>query len=107
VSGITTHVLDTGRGRPAHGVPVVLERRGDEGWERAGAGATGSDGRTGDLAGADLQPGTYRLTFDTGAYDPDGFYPEVVVAFSVTEPSEHHHVPLLLSPYSYTTYRGS
>lgn len=109
MSGVTTHVLDTGRGRPASDLAVQLERRGGEGWERVGSGATDADGRSGELlpTGSALHAGAYRLIFDTGAYDRDGFYPEVVVTFTVTEPGEHHHVPLLLSRYGYTTYRGS
>ncbi|MBA2528719.1 MAG: hydroxyisourate hydrolase [Euzebyales bacterium] len=105
---ISTHVLDTARGRPAAGVGVVLEQRGDDGgWERLGGGVTDDDGRLTDLLGqAAARAGTYRLTFDTGAY-LEGFYPEVNVTFTVTDPARHHHVPLLLSPYGYTTYRGS
>lgn len=103
---ITTHVLDTARGRPAAGVPVILERATPEAWEMVGAGATDADGRVTALA-EPPRPGRYRLTFDTGAYDKDGFYPEVVVVFTLRDAGEHHHVPLLLSPHGYTTYRGS
>ena len=114
MSGITTHVLDTSRGRPAAGVPVTLEARGEgDGWHLVGRGATDDDGRLRDLAPADfvLSEGEYRLTFDTGTYfeaaGADGFYTEVVVSFVVRDAAAHHHVPLLLSPYGYTTYRGS
>lgn len=103
---ITTHVLDIARGRPAAGVPVILERATSEAWELVGAGVTDADGRLEPLA-APPRAGRYRLTFDTGAFHPDGFYPEIVVTFTVREPGEHHHVPLLLSPHGYTTYRGS
>jgi 5-hydroxyisourate hydrolase len=97
---ITTHVLDTARGRPAGGVPVRLERDG----ETLADLATDVDGRA--RLTEDAAAGRYRLTFDTGAYQ-DGFYPEVSVVFEITQPGEHHHVPLLLSPFGYTTYRGS
>jgi 5-hydroxyisourate hydrolase len=116
VSRVTTHVLDTSSGRPAEGVPVVLERAAPEGdgWELVGRGLTGADGRQGELApdGRRLAPGRYRLTFDTGAYftrtGRQAFFPEVAVVFAIGEGEhEHEHVPLLLSPYGYSTYRGS
>jgi 5-hydroxyisourate hydrolase len=95
-------------------VPVTLEARDAEGgWEPLGTGATGADGRLEDLvpAGGALRPGPHRLRYDTGAYftarGMAGFYPEVTIVFEVADPSEHYHVPLLLSPYGYTTYRGS
>jgi 5-hydroxyisourate hydrolase len=115
MSGITTHVLDTARGRPAAGVPVTLEVKGDEGegWRVVGRGATDADGRLRDLLPADFafRAGDYRLTFDAGAYlaaaGEPGFYTEVVVSFIVRDAAAHYHVPLLLSPYGYSTYRGS
>jgi 5-hydroxyisourate hydrolase len=107
VSGITTHVLDTSRGRPAEGVPVLLERAIDSGWEPAGRGTTDADGRVSELLVSPLEPGRYRLTFDTGSYLEAGFYPEVSVTFVVGHGEEHYHVPLLLSPFGYSTYRGS
>jgi 5-hydroxyisourate hydrolase len=108
VSGITTHVLDTARGRPAKGVPVVLERHVDARWEPVGQGTTDADGRVSDLLASGPEPGRYRLTFDTAAYfDGAGFYPEVSVTFAATGGEEHYHVPLLLSPFGYSTYRGS
>ena len=113
MSGITTHVLDIARGRPAAGVPVTLEAKGEGGWTVVGRGATDADGRLRDLAPADfvLSEGAYRLTFDAGTYFSAsglrGFYTEVVVSFVVRDPESHYHVPLLLSPYGYTTYRGS
>jgi 5-hydroxyisourate hydrolase len=111
VSGITTHVLDTSRGCPAAGVPVVLERAVDSGWEPTGRGTTDADGRVGDLLASPPESGRYRLSFDTGAYfrtiGEAGFYPEVSVTFVVEQGEEHYHVPLLLSPFGYSTYRGS
>ena len=105
---LSTHVLDAGLGRPAAGVPVRLERVGALG--SLAEASTNSDGRVPDLA-AELSVGDYRLTFGTGGYfaatGQRGFYPEVVVAFTVTDPARHHHVPLLLSPFSYSTYLGS
>lgn len=113
MSGITTHVLDTARGRPAAGVPVTLEAKTEGGWHLVGRGATDADGRLRDLAPSDfvLSEGQYRLTFDADVYfkatGADGFYTEVVVSFVVRDTASHYHVPLLLSPYGYTTYRGS
>ncbi len=111
--GITTHVLDTSRGRPAAGVSVVLERRDGERWEEAGRAATDSDGRARQVLPADrpLEAGVWRLTFDLGSWfaaqGVEAFYPEAVVVFQVRDAAEHHHVPLLLSPFGYSTYRGS
>jgi 5-hydroxyisourate hydrolase len=106
---ISTHVLDTARGHPAEGVPVVLEHDTD-GWTEVGRGVTDADGRVRELLGGDLADGRYRLTFDTAQYfrtvGDVAFYPEVSVVFLVAG-GGHHHVPLLLSPFGYTTYRGS
>ncbi len=103
---VSTHVLDAARGRPAVGVPVRLEYDG----RCLTAQRTDADGRVASLA-VETEPGDYRLVFDTGAWfaatGVEGFYPEVVVSFTVTESGAHHHVPLLLSPYAYSTYRGS
>ena len=113
MSGITTHVLDIARGRPAAGVPVTLEAKTEGGWRVVGRGSTDADGRLRDLLPADfrLGEGDYRLTFDAGAYlsasGAEGFYTEVVVSFVVRDAAAHYHVPLLLSPYGYSTYRGS
>lgn len=112
MSGISTHVLDTARGRPAAGVAVELQRADGAGtWCPLGRGRTDDDGRlTGLLAHAPA-PGRYRLCFDTGAYfaatGQTGFYPEVSVTFQITGEDGHYHVPLLLNPYGYSTYRGS
>jgi 5-hydroxyisourate hydrolase len=113
MSGITTHVLDTARGRPASGVPVVLEIREGEGWREIGRAVTDEDGRVRQIlpAGTALISGVYRLTFGIDTYFRDqeieGFYPEAAIAFHVRDANQHHHVPLLLSPYGYSTYRGS
>jgi 5-hydroxyisourate hydrolase len=113
MSPITTHVLDTARGRPAAGLGVVLEIRSAKGRFRVlGRGKTDGNGRIGDLLPeGDLRRGTYRLTFDTARYfraqGGRGFYPSVSVLFEIREPTQHYHVPLLLSPFGYSTYRGS
>jgi 5-hydroxyisourate hydrolase len=112
---LSTHVLDAALGRPARDVPVVLFRLAPAGWVRCGAGRTDADGRLrpADDAGheVELEAAVYRLDFDTAAYfaatGQVGFYPEVGVTFEVTDPGSHHHVPLLLSPFAYSTYRGS
>ncbi len=109
MASLSTHVLDTSAGRPAAGLRVTLESA--DGVVVA-SGVTDADGRVGSLAG-DLPDGDHRIRFDTGAWFAEqgvaAFYPEVVVAFTVAgdEPGEHFHVPLLLSPYGYSTYRGS
>lgn len=113
MSAITTHVLDISRGRPAAGVAVRLLRHDGEGWMEIGAGATDPDGRVGDLLAEDheLEGGRYRLEFATGAYfearQQEAFYPQVQVTFRVDATDEHYHVPVLLSPFGYSTYRGS
>ncbi len=111
MSGITTHVLDTARGHPASGVPVVLERAVAPGWRLVGHGSTDADGRANDLLSSAPEAGRYRLTFDTEAYfralGETGFYPEVSLTFLVESGEEHYHVPLLLSRFGYSTYRGS
>jgi 5-hydroxyisourate hydrolase len=111
---ITTHVLDTSRGRPASGVRVILERRSTgSDWEIVGEGVTDADGRLRTLvpSGSSAPPGIYRLQFETGAYfaaqSIAGFYPQVTISFEVARHEAHYHVPLLLSPYGFTTYRGS
>ncbi len=108
---ITTHVLDTALGRPAAGVAVALEHDGAAGWTAAGAGTTDADGRVRVIGPAQAVAGNYRLTFDTGGYfGADGrecFFPEVTVTFTITDPTSHYHVPILLSPFSVSTYRGS
>lgn len=121
--GLSTHVLDAARGGAAVGVPVHWESRRDDGtWSFTAAGTTDANGRIGAadwlLSGAvtetappALAAGQHRLVFDTGTWflveGLPGFFPEVAVAFTVTTPECHHHVPLLLSPYAYSTYRGT
>ena len=110
MTSLSTHVLDAVSGQPAVGVPVALARRTGDGWRPLGDGVTDADGRLRDLAPGGLDPGVHRLVFATGEYfaatGQTGFYPEVTVAFTVTE-DRHYHVPLLLSPYAFSTYRGS
>jgi 5-hydroxyisourate hydrolase len=98
---LSTHVLDTSLGRPATGVAVRLESRSGNVLD---SGTTDADGRVGSLGG-ELSLGEYVLRFDTAAYVA-GFFPEVVIVFTVAD-DRHHHVPLLLSPFGYSTYRGS
>lgn len=107
---ITTHVLDTALGTPARAVPITLERAEGARWQEIGQGQTDDDGRLSTLC-AEVAAGTYRLRFDTGTYfaksGTDAFYPVVEVQFVVRQAGAHHHVPLLLSPFGYSTYRGS
>jgi 5-hydroxyisourate hydrolase len=111
-SAVTTHVLDTARGVPAAGLAVRLELVSDSGQLPVGRSVTDADGRASDLGPVLLPPGVYRLVFDTGAYfaargvEP-AFFPEIVVTFRVISEVQRHHVPLLLSPFAYSTYRGS
>ncbi len=111
VSHITTHILDTAAGKPAAGVAVELYARDGEAWVQIATGTTDADGRVKDLGPERLQSGNYRLQFDTGAYfagiKTDTFFPEVSLTFAVEESQGHYHVPLLLSPFAYSTYRGS
>ncbi|HND31145.1 MAG TPA: hydroxyisourate hydrolase [Myxococcota bacterium] len=109
---ISTHVLDLVHGGPARGVWVRLEQKVGKNWQEIQAGHTDSDGRLRDLLpkGVDLA-GIFRLSFDTGAWfkqqNRASFYPEVSVVFEIVTATEHYHVPLLLGPYGYSTYRGS
>jgi 5-hydroxyisourate hydrolase len=113
MSQITAHVLDVSLGRPAAGVPVLLEaEEAGTGWKELRRAETDKDGRLRDLlAPGALVEGTYRLTFDTDAYfaarKVDTLYPQVTIVFSVRDANEHYHIPLLLSPFAYSTYRGS
>ena len=112
-SPITTHVLDTSRGAPAQGVAVQLDKLDAAGqWRLVGSGSTNQDGRIVELIDAPaFSSARYRLTFRTGDYfSAQGvvsFYPRVVVEFETTDGDQHCHVPLLLSPFGYSTYRGS
>jgi 5-hydroxyisourate hydrolase len=112
MSGITTHVLDTTRGRPAAGMRVALDVQVDDGWTPVGSGVTDTDGRVpGLVPEGGLRPGVHRMTFFTGdwfaAEGTQGFYPLVTVVCTISDPTGHHHIPLLISPYAYSTYRGS
>ncbi len=107
---ITTHILDTTLGRPARGVPIALERQ--SGWTPVAAGHTDDDGRLKTLTPpGPVEPGIYRLRFDTQHYftatGTRGFYPFVEVVFDIVDGAAHYHVPLLLNPWGYSTYRGS
>lgn len=110
MSTLSTHVLDISLGRPAAGVDVRLEPAGD-GADPLTVATTDADGRVGEFGPADLPAGRYRLVFGTGEYfagtGRQAFHPQVIVEFEVTDPGQHYHVPLLVSPYGYTTYRGS
>jgi 5-hydroxyisourate hydrolase len=110
MSQLTTHVLDTTLGRPAVGVPVTLASFTDGAWVDVGSGLTDDDGRARSLGPASVPVGRYRFTFDTAAYfaatGQPAFHPEVVVVFEVVDDG-HYHVPVLLSPFAYSTYRGS
>ena len=106
---LSTHVLDATSGRPAQGVTVRVQQQAGDGWRTTAEGRTDADGRIAALG--DPGAGVHRLRFDTGAYfaaaGVETFYPEVIVTFTVTDAGAHHHVPLLLSPFAYSTYRGS
>ena len=113
---ITTHVLDTALGRPGRGIAIELDIADGSGWRKVGTGMTDDDGRLRTLTPVGpVQPGTYKLRFQTGAYysttgeadDRAAFFPVVEIQFSVVDGAQHYHVPLLLSPFSYSTYRGS
>ena len=114
MSSLSTHVLDTSLGCPASAVPIVLSAaNSDNTWTEVARGSTNNDGRATDFLGEDqrLEAGTYRVTFDTETYftaiGARVFYPVVHVVFLIHEEDEHYHIPLLLSPYGYSTYRGS
>ncbi|HJZ70637.1 MAG TPA: hydroxyisourate hydrolase [Vicinamibacterales bacterium] len=109
---ITTHVLDIARGGPAVGVAVILELRQASEWTPVGRGETDGNGRVATLTSGALAPGVYRLTFDVAAYQRErgldaNFFPEVRITFNVKDTDEHYHIPLLLSPFGYSTYRGT
>jgi len=114
MSAITTHILDITAGTPAVGIPVTLERRTHgAGWQVIAEGVTDHDGRAHDLMQPTdiFEPGHYRLLFETSAYfasrELECFFPQVTVSFVVRDALKHYHVPLLLSPFGYSTYRGS
>ena len=112
MSQLTTHILDTTKGKPAQGVRLSLYKQHNEKWKEIGIGTTNSDGRVADLLKKDvlLDLGIYKMRFETGEYfDKQGiqsFYPFVDIIFNITS-KEHYHIPLLISPHGYNTYRGS
>ncbi len=110
-SHITTHVLDTALGRPAAGVPVELHARNGQDWSLLASGTTDADGRVNDLGPKEVAGGNYRLRFDTAAYfaatSTEAFFPEITLTFTVADGQGHYHVPVLLSPFAFSTYRGS
>ena len=112
MSQITTHILDTSIGKPAKGIQIQLQKPEQGNWTTIAEGHTNDDGRISDLLEKDkpLIPGNYRMIFDTGTYfknqNIQGFYPDVTIHFTISDNS-HYHIPLLLNPFGYTTYRGS
>jgi 5-hydroxyisourate hydrolase len=113
MSSITTHILDISIGRPAKGVSVVLEVQHESQWKHIGTSKTDNDGRIRSFLtdDASFEEGIYRLTFDTESYfaanSVKSFYPHVSITFTISDGNQHFHVPLLLSPFGYSTYRGS
>lgn len=112
MSQITTHILDTSKGKPASGVSISLKSKTDSGWETLGSGITNSDGRIPDLLPKEqiVKHGIYRMVFETLPYfeklGTKTFYPIIEIEFFVSD-SSHYHIPLLLNPFGYSTYRGS
>ncbi|MEP7170273.1 MAG: hydroxyisourate hydrolase [Bacteroidota bacterium] len=112
MSQVTTHVLDTSVGKPAGAVPVVLEQNNSDNWKKIAEGITNEDGRIVNLLSKDkvLEKGVYRLIFETTSYfnnqNKKSFYPRITIEFEIFD-SSHYHVPLLLNPFGYSTYRGS
>lgn len=110
---ISSHILDTALGKPAAGVVVTLQQQHHDEWLMLGSANTDEDGRISDFTGVDepLPGGTYRLTFYIGEYHERlgtrGFYPQADVTFEIEGGGQHYHVPLLVNPYGYSTYRGS
>ena len=112
MSGITSHVLDTSRGKPAAGIAIQLESESSNAqWQTLNEAVTDSDGRVADLAPESLTAGNYRISFLVSDYfnqqNVKSFYPVVRIEFIVDNPEQHYHVPLLLNPFGYSTYRGS
>jgi 5-hydroxyisourate hydrolase len=110
-SHVTTHILDTATGKPAAGVPVGLHALVNDSWSEIAVAQTDSDGRVKDIGPEFLPSGTYRLKFTTADYfaerNTPAFFPEVVLTFTVDRNEPHYHIPLLLSPFSFSSYRGS
>lgn len=113
MSSITTHILDTARGTPAAGVEITLTKQDSDQWKTIGSGKTNADGRIPDLCidHPSLSEGTYKMRFDTNQYFSNTgdavFYPYAEVVFIIDHNKQHYHIPLLLSPFGYSTYRGS
>lgn len=113
MSGISTHILDTTLGRPAAGVPVLLEQESDGVWKTLTLESTDSDGRVKQLLSSSVQllVGNYRISFETAKYfaalNVEGLYPQVQITFVVRDSAAHYHIPLLLTANGYSTYRGS
>ena len=108
MSPITTHVLDTAKGCSAANIPVTLEFLNNNIWETVAKSSTDKDGRIMDWMDNGASTGEYRITFSTASYHQyKGFFPSVTVNFNIDNPEQHYHVPLLLSPFSFSTYRGS
>ena len=113
MSHITSHILDTTRGRPASGVPVILFQLEEDDWKQVAVSVTANDGRVSDLVTTDvkLQPGIFKLRFLTREYferlSTTTFFPFIEIAFELLADEEHYHIPLLLSPFGYSSYRGS
>ena len=110
--GISTHVLDVAGGVGAGGVPVTLEMRGEGGWIEIATATTEENGRANGLVEGEAEPGLYRLTFDMTRYDGFSeveplFFPEITVSFHVEDGTQHFHVPIVVSPYNYSTYKGN
>jgi len=108
MSPITTHVLDTAKGCPAADIPVSLEFFNNNKWQQIAKGTTDTDGRIMNWLHKPIESGEYRINFATGSYHQGkGFFPSVTINFNIDKPEQHYHVPLLLSPFSFSTYRGS
>lgn len=114
MKSISTHVLDTSRGKPVPNIPVTLEMHSGKGqWKELATAVTNAEGRISPLLpkGSILEAGRYRLTFATSSYfdsqGTKGFYPYISIVFEISEPNEHYHIPLLLSPFGFSSYRGS
>lgn len=113
MSSISTHILDTARGTPASGVVITLSKQSNQGWQSIDCGTTNNDGRVPDLCKnqSGLSTGTYKMHFETQKYfsatGDTVFYPYAEVVFIIDQSNQHYHIPLLLSPFGYTTYRGS
>jgi 5-hydroxyisourate hydrolase len=112
MSQLTTHILDTTKGKPASGVSIILFHQKNNNWAELARGITNADGRIPDLVSKDkiLETGNYKMKFETKAYfakdNISSFYPYVEIVFEITT-KEHYHIPLLLNPFGYSTYRGS